>query len=398
MAIAAPTAMRAIPAIVVGDKLVPPDVDGGFIPAYTVGAYPGLRRCAGSVVVRPTTLPCASRCTTDIGYAPLAAAVTTIVNEGHVNGGSGGPRNRRTWPFLVNVHPLGPAAFSRRSAGGTATSTSGVAVASTVMNTGTVEDRPTGISAAYGQMCASARADQAPTLSVTAIRSTPRRPIGSTLPARPRTTAPQPDRHAVGSLDTLVAVRTRNLAVSCGLLALALGACGGGGGGTKLQTTGTTEGGRTQGTTHVAKAAAGVPSESAKMVCAPEAVDQIAQVIGIKTTSISKPTWINEVYSCDYIYPGNSRMTLTVREMSSVAETTAYYDGLAARLGKKQNLQGLGQGAFSTKNGSVVTRKDYKVLLVDTTKLPAKFGVPPDTRENDAINVSFTIMQCWTGA
>jgi hypothetical protein len=192
-------------------------------------------------------------------------------------------------------------------------------------------------------------------------------------------------------------MRTRNLVLSCALLALVLGACGGGGG-TKLQTTGTTEGGRTQGTTHVAKAATGVPSESAKMVCAPEAVSQIAQVIGIKTISVSKPTWINGLYSCDYIYPGNARMTLTIREMSSVDETTAYYDGLAARLGKKQNLQGLGQGAFSTKNGSVVTRKDYKVLLVDTTKLPAQFGVPPDTRENDAINVSFTIMQCWTGA
>jgi len=30
--------------------------------------------------------------------------------------------------------------------------------------------------------------------------------------------------------------------------------------------------------------------------------------------------------------------------------------------------------------------------------LPKQFGSPPDTRENDAINVAATIMGCWTGA
>ena len=48
------------------------------------------------------------------------------------------------------------------------------------------------------------------------------------------------------------------------------------------------------------------------------------------------------------------------------------------------------------KDGSVVVRKDYKVLLVDITKLPAKFGVPSATRGDVAINVAETIMWCWT--
>ncbi len=191
-------------------------------------------------------------------------------------------------------------------------------------------------------------------------------------------------------------MRTRTLIVSCAVLALVLGACGGSSSNAKPSTT--TQASQTPGTGHVAKAAAANPSESAKMVCATEAVEDITQVIGVKTTSISKPTWIDQVYSCDYNYPDKAKMTLKVKELSSDEETTAYYNELAAQLGKKQDLQGLGQGAFSTKSGSVVTRKDYKVLLVDTSKLPAKFGVPPDTRENDAINVSFTIMECWVGA
>ena len=92
------------------------------------------------------------------------------------------------------------------------------------------------------------------------------------------------------------------------------------------------------------------------------------------------------------------KMTLSVKEMSNADETTGYFNSLAGKLGKKQELQGLGQGAFLTNDGSVVTRKDYKVLLVDTTKLPARFGVPPSTRGDIAINVSATIMNCWVGA
>ena len=46
----------------------------------------------------------------------------------------------------------------------------------------------------------------------------------------------------------------------------------------------------------------------------------------------------------------------------------------------------------------MVVRKDYKILLIDVTKLPAKFGVPSDVRGNVAINVAEAIMGCWTGA
>ncbi len=50
------------------------------------------------------------------------------------------------------------------------------------------------------------------------------------------------------------------------------------------------------------------------------------------------------------------------------------------------------------KDGSVVVRKDYKVLLIDVTKLPPQFGVPPASRGDVAINVAETIMGCWSGA
>jgi hypothetical protein len=174
-------------------------------------------------------------------------------------------------------------------------------------------------------------------------------------------------------------------------LVLMLGACGGSG--SKSGTPATS----TPGTGHVAIPVGANPSLSAQMVCEKTAVDDIAQVVGVNTVSISKPTWNDHVYSCDYVYPAGARMTLSVKEMSDADQTTAYFNMLSQKLGHKQDIQGIGQGAFVTSNGNMVVRKDYKVLTVDVSHLPASFGVPSDTREHMAINVAATIMGCWTG-
>lgn len=135
------------------------------------------------------------------------------------------------------------------------------------------------------------------------------------------------------------------------------------------------------------------------MICAAEAQKDIYDsATGVKTVSISKPTWVDHVYSCDYVYPGGARLRLAVKEVSSKAETTAYFDSLATKLHKTEARSGLGEGAFQVRDGSLVVRKDFKIMLVDVTKLPAQFGVPADTRANVAINVAVTIMGCWVGA
>jgi hypothetical protein len=134
------------------------------------------------------------------------------------------------------------------------------------------------------------------------------------------------------------------------------------------------------------------------MICETEAQNDIYDsATGVKTVSISTPTWIDYVYSCDYVYSGGARMRLSVKEVSSEAETTAYSDSLATKL-HKTDAQVAVPGAFQVQDGSVVVRKDFKILLVDVTKLPAQFGVPPASRGDVAINVAVTIMGCWVGA
>src|SRR5207253_786857 len=122
-----PTAMSAMPPIVTNDTPPPPlDGDGIFTPAYTTGEKNGVSRCFGSFVDSLTKFPFASRCTTVTGNAPFLVAVTLTVNDGHVMGANGPPRNWSVWPLRVTVQPAGGAGLpSTRTSAGSVRSTSG---------------------------------------------------------------------------------------------------------------------------------------------------------------------------------------------------------------------------------------------------------------------------------
>jgi len=137
------------------------------------------------------------------------------------------------------------------------------------------------------------------------------------------------------------------------------------------------------------------PSEIAKEPCQKDAQNELATVLGVKGT-VGARTWVDHRYSCPYIYP-NGKFVLSIQELSSWKQTFAYYRSLARQLGRVRSLANLGQGAFQTTDGSVVVRKDWKVLLVNVAGLPAKFAVPPDSPKDIAVTVADVILGCWAG-
>ncbi|NMI01197.1 hypothetical protein [Pseudonocardia acidicola] len=137
------------------------------------------------------------------------------------------------------------------------------------------------------------------------------------------------------------------------------------------------------------------PSDISRMVCG-KAQPDIAAALGVTPVRVDTPAWVDHVYSCRYVYPTGS-FVVSVKELSSWPETFAYVDGLGQQLGNTRELHGLGEGAFTTSNGSVVARKDWKVLLVDDSALPAQFGSPPTTPASTALIVANVIMGCWAG-
>jgi hypothetical protein len=141
------------------------------------------------------------------------------------------------------------------------------------------------------------------------------------------------------------------------------------------------------------------PSISAKMICQTEVRGELTDTLGVAATKVTTPTWSDHIYSCTYVYPKGS-FVLSVKELVDANSTTDYFNAQKQKLGVKDNLFGLGQGAFVAKNDDVVVRKDYKVLVVDVKNVPKASGafVPAMTRSDAATNVASVIMSCWEGA
>ena len=137
------------------------------------------------------------------------------------------------------------------------------------------------------------------------------------------------------------------------------------------------------------------PSAIARMICAEEAAGEIAQVVAAKA-AVTTPTWADHLYSCGYRY-SEGTMVLSVKELSSWTQTYAYFDELAENLHKTAPVKGLGQGAFVAGDGSVVVRKDWKILLVDISGLHGMVGSPPSSRDTVALDAAAVILGCWSG-
>jgi len=66
-------------------------------------------------------------------------------------------------------------------------------------------------------------------------------------------------------------------------------------------------------------------------------------------------------------------------------------------MGKTQGFYGLGQAAVATTDGSMIVRKDWKVLLINSAGLPPQFGQPPTSSRAVEQSVAEVILGCWDG-
>jgi hypothetical protein len=147
---------------------------------------------------------------------------------------------------------------------------------------------------------------------------------------------------------------------------------------------------------HQAAAAGDAPSESAKMICEPEAVGEVAVALGVRTSAVPAGTWSDHVYSCKYVYP-DGVMVLSVKELTDEASTTAYYTAAQQGLARTTQMNVLGQTGFAGPDGSLYVRKDFKVLHVDVAGLPQRIGQAGYSRADAAFRVAAVVMSCWTG-
>lgn len=141
---------------------------------------------------------------------------------------------------------------------------------------------------------------------------------------------------------------------------------------------------------------AGGPPENASMVCSDEIRGKVQQVLKLPALPTVHATWIKQVYTCTYDLPvGPMVLTVQVAPTKPVAEA-AFQSRQQATVGATV-LNGLGEHAYATPDGTATVIKDAMTLTVDTTALPAVFGAEQQKRTDLAYEVASDVLGCWTG-
>ncbi|MEP7180042.1 MAG: hypothetical protein ABI775_13220, partial [Pseudonocardiales bacterium] len=144
------------------------------------------------------------------------------------------------------------------------------------------------------------------------------------------------------------------------------------------------------------KAAQEKPSDSAAMVCAAETRSAIKTILVIKQVPAGTATYADHLFTCTYKL-AMGPLILSVKESPDRPSTDSYYTALRQAFSNTENVDGLGEAAWGTKDGTVVLRKDNDVLRVDATGLPAEFGAQHSKRNDFAYEIASNILGCWTG-
>ena len=99
------------------------------------------------------------------------------------------------------------------------------------------------------------------------------------------------------------------------------------------------------------------------------------------------------MYACQYEY-ADGVISLSLKELPDAAATTKYFEGMAKDRGQPAGGISLGEGAFATPT-ELVMRKDFMVLDIDVSDLPARFGQPERSPSDVKLAVAQTLLGCW---
>ena len=134
------------------------------------------------------------------------------------------------------------------------------------------------------------------------------------------------------------------------------------------------------------------PADPADEVC-----DSMIQkdVAGQLTSGhvVGKPVSVKSgvLTTCTYhLDKGSLRMT--VQEPKTSAAAHASFEKLRRSAGRTESIANLGSAAFTRADMSTVTVKDNKVLIVDTSRLPAG-----NDKHQISQSLSFEVLACWAG-
>jgi len=118
-------------------------------------------------------------------------------------------------------------------------------------------------------------------------------------------------------------------------------------------------------------------------------------VLKLKKQPQVHSTYSAGLYTCTYDLPIGP-MVVSVQHSATKAAAVNYMTTRSAAVHAGQKLAGLGEGAYATGTGVVLTIKDNETLEVDTTGLPRVFGSEQQKRSDLAYEIASDVLGCWT--
>ena len=140
-----------------------------------------------------------------------------------------------------------------------------------------------------------------------------------------------------------------------------------------------------------------VPSPQAEMVCQPEAQQDIQDLIGVVPTAVGPDPVRQPHLDVPLRLRRTARSPSSCEDLPNDITTTRTYEALAGKLGRVEKIDLPDAEAYTTNDGSIVLRRDTKVMLVDVTQLPGTFGNPPSPRGDAARLIMKAVLNCWVG-
>ena len=145
-----------------------------------------------------------------------------------------------------------------------------------------------------------------------------------------------------------------------------------------------------------AQYAANTPPSAAQMVCSEEIRGEVADALNLPSVPAPVSTWADHVFACEYA-PPMGRLVLSVTVTDSSTAASSLLETLHGGLPGAAAEAGLGEQAFGSPAGTVVSRKDNLVLTVDASGLPDQVGNSHESRLDVARVITAGVFTCWTG-
>jgi hypothetical protein len=126
-------------------------------------------------------------------------------------------------------------------------------------------------------------------------------------------------------------------------------------------------------------------------ICEDMVRNALESSLGAPLPGVQQGAWTGTTYTCSYPLPGG-QIVLRVDNLQTRTKAQSAYNRLAKAAVGHTRLNGLGDRAYQSRDGTLVASKDQFVLHIDPSAVP-----PPTSKSDLAFAAVVAVLSCWSG-